>query len=95
MFTGPGFLSALVALLNLILILILFRESKLVDRNAKKGPEEEETKKKVEVYQNVQIQEGSVLHPLPMKRVYFDWLGAVACIFIFFIILSVFSVFET
>ena len=91
MYTGPGFLAALIAFINLLVFICFFREVKLVDRKTKLKARQEEKRRKELAKQNDSI----IPIPAEDKQQCFDVFAATASIVIFFVILSAFSVFET
>ena len=96
MYTGPGYVGAVLGILNLFLIVLFFREYKLVDRDTRKKLREEETKKKKAEQLRKKWMKESHLSGFAREaaRKHYDRIAAGASVVIFFVILSSFSVFE-
>ena len=91
MYTGPGFLGALLGVVNVVLFIFFFKETKLIDRKTKKKMKAEAKKRKKQLREQ---QTDSIILPVPKQKC-FDVFAATASILIFFVILSGFSVYET
>ncbi len=89
MYTGPGFLGALLGIVNVILLALFFRDAKLVSRKDRKKAE------KLNIKYNATASNSAEEEPPASNQKCFDVLAAAASIVIFFVILSGFSVFET
>ena len=81
-YTGPGYLGVLLGIVN-ILLLFLFKEIRLFDKRGK-SIQANGTSNVILAHQEV-----------PEKRRGYDKIGAAVCIFLFFSIFAVFTVFET
>ena len=102
MYTGPGFLGALLGVVNVVLLAFFFREAKLIDRKAQKKAKKLIGRKKLmDKYEsaegNYEVPASPSPPPPPReeKQRWFDVFAATASIIIFFVILSGFSLFET
>ena len=91
MFTGPTYLNALLSVLNLLFLILFFRDCREKTRKTK-------IQTAMLTRERGQIQEESdsiIPPPNAPKRKRFDVLAAIASIILFFVILCCFSVFET
>ena len=95
-FTGPGYVGAVLGLLNIIVIALFFRECKLVSKEAKRKLKEEAAMKKKEdkLRKKKMTEYGLLGFPSKKTLKHFDVIGAVAGMIIFFVIISGFSAFE-
>ena len=96
MFTGPGYVGAVLGLLNIMVIALFFRECKLVSKEAKRKLKEEAAmKKKEDKLRKIKMTEnGLAIFPSKKTLKHFDVIGAAAGMVIFFVLLSGFSAFE-
>lgn len=97
MYTGPGYVGAMLGVINLLFIIFFFRECKLVDRETKKRMREEAAKKKKEEkLRKKRARESHLLgFAIDTVQKHYDRFAAASAVIIFFVILSGFSVFET
>lgn len=94
LYTGPGYVGALLGILNIVLLALFFREAKLVDKKSKEMVKRQDMEEKQQA-QQYSTNPSVIPPPSPTKKPFFDIVAATASIIVFFVILSGFSVFET
>jgi len=93
MYTGPGYLSAFLGVANMVLLVFLFREIKVTRRYQVRS--ETRLRKVVAALPCSSESATSSAPDLSPPPRHFDRLAALVAIVLFFVILFVFSVFET